>query len=191
MALAKPRGKKNYSKILERIGRLKQKHKQISECYEVTVEASEDKLTALSINWNEIPEKMEVKLTGHYFLRTNLDMEVKELWSLFSTLRGVEDAFRFMKSSLGLPPVHHQKESRVDGHLFISVLAYHLMQNCMYQLKKQGRCSQWETILTWMSTRVRVTMRANTDDGKTLYQRSTTKVEGNQPQIYKALSLSG
>ena len=190
VALAKPKGKKLYSKILERIGRLKQKHKQISGCYEVTVEASADKLTALSISWTEISEKMEVKLTGHYFLRTNLDMEAKELWSLYNTLRGVEDAFRFMKSSLGLRPVHHQKESRVDGHLFISVLAYHLIQNCMYQLKKQGLCSQWKTILTWMSTRVRVTMRANTDEGKTLYHRSTTKAEGNQPQIYKALGLS-
>lgn len=190
-ALAKPKGKKLYSKFLERIGRLKQKHKQISGCYEVTVEASEDMLTALSVTWNEIPEKMEVKLTGHYFLRTNLEMEAKELWALYNTLRGVEDAFRFMKSSLGLRPVYHQKEGRVDGHLFISVLAYHLIQNCMYQLKKQGICSHWKTILAWMSTRVRVTMRANMDEGKTLYHRSTTKAEGNHPQIYKALGLSG
>jgi len=191
VALAKPRGKKLYSKTLERIGRLKQKHKQISGCYEVILEASEDKLTAISIAWNEIPEKMEVKLTGHYFLRTNLEMEAKELWSLYNTLRGVEDAFRFMKSSLGLRPVYHRKESRVDGHLFISVLAYHLIQNCMYQLKKQGMRPEWKTILSWMSTRVRVTMRASTDEGKTLYHRSTTKAEGNQPQVYKALGLSG
>jgi len=190
-ALAKPKGKKLYSKFLDRIGRLKQKHKQISGCYEVKVEPSEDSLTALSINWKEIPEKMEAKLTGHYFLRTNLDMEAKELWSLYNTLRGVEDAFRFMKSSLGLRPVYHQKESRVDGHLFISVLAYHLIQNCMYQLKKSEIHSQWNTILGWMSSRVRVTMRANTDEGKTLYHRSTSKAEGNQPPIYKALGLSG
>jgi transposase len=189
-SLAKPRGKKLYNKILERIGRLKQKHKQISGCYEVTVEASEDKLIVLSITWNEIPEKMEEKLTGHYFLRTNLEMEAKELWALYNTLRGVEDAFRFMKSALGLRPVYHKKEARVDGHLFISVLAYHLIQNCMYQLKKQGVCSHWKTILGWMSTRVRVTMKANTDEGKTLYHRSTTKAEGNQPQVYKALGLS-
>ena len=190
IALAKPKGKKLYSKFLERIGRLKQKHKQISGCYEVTVESSEDKLTAISVTWNEIPEKMEVKLTGHYFLRTNLEMEAKELWSLYNTLRGVEDAFRFMKSSLGLRPVYHQKEFRVDGHLFISVLAYHLIQNCMYQLKKEGIFFQWKTILARMSTRVRVTMRASMGEGKTLYHRSTTKAEGDQPQIYKALGLS-
>jgi transposase len=92
--------------------------------------------------------------------------------------------------SLGLRPVYHQKERRVDGHLFISVLAYHLIQNCMYQLKKEGVCYQWKTILEWMSTRVRVTMRANTDEGKILYHRSTTKAEGNQSLIYKTLNLS-
>ena len=60
----------------------------------------------------------------------------------------------------------------------------------MYQLKKQGLYHQWKTILEWMSTRVRVTMRANTDDGKTLYHRSTTKAEENQSLIYKALNIS-
>lgn len=191
IALNKPKGKKLYSKILERVGRLKEKHKQISACYEVIVHTSDDAQIATSIIWNEIPEKMECKLTGHYFLRTNLvDMGAKELWNLYNTLRGVEDAFRFMKSSLGLRPVYHHKECRVDGHLFISVLAYHLIQNCMYQLKKQELNFQWKTILARMSTRMRVTMRANMENGSTLYHRSTTKSEENQSEIYKTLNLS-
>ena len=190
-SLSKPRGKKLYKSVLEKLGRLQEKHKQISACYKVEVETSEDKLTVTAVTWSEISQKMEDKLTGHYFLRTNIvDKEAKELWNLYNTLRGVEDAFRFMKSSLGLRPVYHQKERRVDGHLFISVLAYHLIQNCMHQLKKEGLNYQWKTILEWMSTRIRVTMRANTDDGKTLYHRSTTKAEENQKMIYKSLNLS-
>ena len=214
-SLSTPRGRKKYEQVLEKLGRLKEKHKQISGCYKVevitviekpvsinppeameekaqtTTEVSKDQLLVTAITWSEIPEKMEIKLTGHYFLRTNiLDQDAKELWNLYNTLRGVEDAFRFMKSSLGLRPVHHQKERRVDGHLFISVLAYHLIQNCMYQLKKQGMYHHWKTILEWMSTRIRVTMRANTDEGKTLYHRSTTKAEANQSLIYKTLDLS-
>ena len=67
--------------------------------------------------WTEIPEKMEDKLTGHYFLRTNLiDQGPKELWTLYNTLRGVEDVFRFMKSSLGLRPVYHRPvKSDLEG----------------------------------------------------------------------------
>jgi transposase len=189
--LSKPKGRKKYTKVIERIGRLKEKHKRISGCYEVQVLASEDGTTAIAVEWKVIEEKMSDKLTGSYFLRTNLvKIEAKELWQLYNTLRGVEDAFRFMKSSLGLRPVYHQKEQRVDGHLWITIIAYHLIQNCLYQLNKQGINHQWKTIRKIMMRRARVTMQANTEGGKTLYHRSTTKAEEDQTVIYRALGLS-
>ncbi|MEI6242218.1 MAG: IS1634 family transposase, partial [Chlamydiota bacterium] len=189
--LAKPKGRKKYPKVLERIGRLKEKHKRISGCYEISVKASEDGTLATAVSWEIIDAKMSEKLTGSYFLRTNLiGMGPKELWGLYNTLRGVEDAFRFMKSSLGLRPVYHQKERRVDGHLWITILAYHLIQNCLYQLGAQGINYHWETIRALMGNRIRVTTEAKTQEGKTLYHRSTTKAEGEQVKIYKALGLS-
>lgn len=189
--LTKPKGRKKFTKVVERIGRLKEKHKRISACYEVNVVASEDGATATSVEWKVIDEKMSDKLTGSYFLRTNLvKMGAKELWQLYNTLRGVEDAFRFMKSSLGLRPVYHQKEHRVDGHLWITVMAYHLIQNCHYQLSKQGLNYQWKTIRKIMMGRIRVTTQATTKKGKVLYHRSSTKAEGEQKEIYKALGMS-
>ena len=95
-----------------------------------------------------------------------------------------------MKSSLGLRPVYHQKEHRVDGHLWITIMAYHLIQNCLYQLNKQGISYQWKTVRKIMISRARVTMYANTEDGKALYHRSSTKAEGEQKDIYKALGIS-
>lgn len=189
--LLKPKGRKKYIKVIERIGRLKEKHKNISGCYEVNAVASEDKVTAIAIEWKVIDDKMNDKLTGSYFLRTNLlTMGAKELWQLYNTLRGVEDAFRFMKSSLGLRPVYHQKEHRVDGHLWITIMAYHLIQNCLYQLNKQEMHYQWKTVRKVMMGRVRVSMQAKTVDGKMLYHRSTTKAEGDQIKIYRTLGLS-
>lgn len=188
--LSKPKGRKKLAKVIERIGRLKEKHKRISGCYEVNVIASEDNSTAISVEWKVNDEKMSDKLTGSYFLRTNLvNKGAKELWQLYNTLRRVEDAFRFMKSSLGLRPVYHQKERRVEGHLWITILAYHLIQQCLYQLSKQGINHQWKTIRKIMKGRVRVTMQAKTEDEKTLYYRSTTKAENRQKEIYKALNL--
>jgi transposase len=189
--LTKPKGRKKYPKVLERIGRLKEKHKRISGCYEVDVKTSKDGTLATAVDWKVVDEKMSEKLTGSYFLRTNLvGMGPKELWRLYNTLRGVEDAFRFMKSSLGIRPVYHQKEYRVDGHLWITVLAYHLIQNCLYQLGKQGINYNWETIRALMGNRIRVTTQAKTQEGKTLYHRSTTKAEREQVKIYNALALS-
>jgi len=39
----------------------------------------------------------------------------------------IKYAFMCIKSSPGLRPNFHQKEERVDTHMFISVVAYHLM----------------------------------------------------------------
>jgi transposase len=189
--LLKPRGRKKYQKVLERIGRLKEKHKQISGCYEVNVLASEDGQTATSIEWKVIEEKLSDKLTGRYFLRTNLThLGAKDLWQLYNTLRSIEDAFRFMKSSLGLRPVYHQLGHRVDGHLWITIMAYHLIQHCLYQLKQQGIQYEWRTVRKIIRSRVRVTMQAKMKDGKTLYLRSSTKAEGEQRELYKALGIS-
>jgi transposase len=189
--LTKARGHKKFSQILEKVGRLKEKHKKISSCYDVLVTPSEDGAIATSITWKIIDEKMDDKLKGSYLLRTNLlDKKAEELWQLYNTLRGIEDAFRFMKSSLGLRPVYHQKERRVDGHLWITILAYHLIQNCLYQLRKNGINHHWQTIRKIMKSRVRVTMQAKTEEGKTLYHRSTTKAETDQKKIYSALHIT-
>lgn len=189
--LLKPLGRKQYDKVLLRVGRLKEKHKAISGCYEIVVSRSEDGKIATGVTWTIAEEKMEQKLTGHYFLRTNLQGKTsQELWHLYGSLRTVEDAFRFMKSSLGMRPLYHQKEQRVDGHLWITILAYHLIQNIMYRLRQAGIVERWETIRNLLSTRIRITTQAQTAEGKVLHHRSTTKAEEQQTKIYRALGLS-
>lgn len=190
-SLSKKKGRKKYAKVLERIGRLKEKHSRISGCYEITLQTSEDGKVVTDVQWLLAPEKLEDRLNGHYFLRTNLqNTSPEKLWAIYDSIRVVENTFRFLKSSLGARPVHHQKEDRVDGHLWISILAYHLIQNCLYQLKEHGIVYRWETVRNRMSARIRVTMRAQTKEGATIYQRSTTKAEEAQRQIYHALGMT-
>lgn len=134
---------------------------------------------------------LESKLNGQYFLRTNLlGSSAEALWSLYNSIRTVEDAFRFMKSSLGMRPIYHQKEHRVDGHLWITILAYHLIRSCLYQLNQQGLYYHWPTIRNRMANRMRVTMCAKTQGGQTIYHRSTTKAEALQREIYQALGMN-
>ena len=173
------------------MGRLREKHSRVSGCYEITVEPSDDGERAICVTWKVRPEKLEERLKGHYFLRTNLaNLTAPQLWNLYNNIRTVEDAFRFMKSSLGMRPVYHQKEKRVDGHLWITILAYHLIQSCLYRLNQQGVHYHWQTIRNRLASRIRVTMQAKTDEGKMLYHRSSTKAEGGQMEIYRTLGLS-
>ena len=104
-------------------------------------------------------------------------------------LTEIEATFRSLKTDLGLRPVYHHKEDRVTGHLFITLLAYHLVHTLRYQLKKQGIQLSWDSIRNIMSTQQRLTITLPTDDNKTIHLRTTTQAEARQKQLYAALSI--
>jgi transposase len=104
-------------------------------------------------------------------------------------LTEIEATFRSLKTDLGLRPVFHHKEERVTGHLFITLLAYHLVHTLRYQLKQQGIHLSWDNIRNIMSTQQRITLTLPTDDNKTIHLRTTTQAEVRQKQLYAALSI--
>ena len=138
--LQKKRGSvKKYDKILERIGRLKEKYSGVAKYYDIEVRANKDKTEAQAICFSLNLEKRNQKADGLYCLRSNhCEMNGERLWELYTMLSELEAAFCHLKSELGLRPVYHRVEGRVDAHLFISILAYHLLHTIRYQLKAVG-----------------------------------------------------
>ncbi len=62
---------------------------------------------------------------GYYLLRSNLTAEDPAvLWARYVQLTQIEAVFRSLKSELGIRPIHHQKEDRIDAHIFVAFLAY-------------------------------------------------------------------
>ena len=62
---------------------------------------------------------------GHYLLRSNLTAgDPSVLWTRYVQLTQIEAVFRSLKSELGIRPIHHQLEHRVDAHILIAFLAY-------------------------------------------------------------------
>ena len=85
-----------------------------------------------------------LSLCGDYVLKTDKTLEAPQLWSLYMTLLKAEEGFCMLKGSLGLRPNFHQKEGRVDGHIFISVLAYHLLSWVRRKLEPLGDMRDWK-----------------------------------------------
>jgi len=67
-------------------------------------------------------------------------------WKTYTTLTDLESVFKSLKSELGLRPIFHQTQSRVDGHLFITLLAYSIIHTIRYKLKQKGIHYSWNTI---------------------------------------------
>jgi len=182
---------KTYPKVLERIGRLREKNSRVSQDYRIEVIADGEKNNAIRIEWTREPQSEQKDLhCGVYCLRTNIpDWSEAQLWSTYIMLTEIEATFRSLKTDLGLRPVYHHKEDRVTGHLFITLLAYHLVHTLRYQLKQQGIHLSWDSIRNLMSTQQRITITLPTDDHKTIHLRITTQAEARQKQLYAALSI--
>ena len=186
-ALSKKYGTKKYDKVVEKIGRLKERYRRVSRRYEIIVEKDETTGKAIDIKWWMKPID---DTSGYYILRTNLkDTDEKRIFDTFTMLLEVEDSFRSMKSDLGLRPIYHQTEFRCDGHLFITVLAYHVLQSIRVRLRNKGLFLSWSTIRSILSTHFRVTTSMRRSDGKMIYIRKTAKPEGCHTRIYDALNL--
>jgi len=72
---------------------------------------------------------------GHYLLRSNLLGEKPEvLWELYTLLPQIEEALRTLKSELGLRPIYHQVEKRVEAHIFVAFLAHALSVTLRHRL---------------------------------------------------------
>ncbi len=117
-------------------------------------------------------------------------MDEKTLWKTYTTLTDLEAVFKSLKSELGLRPIFHQKQSRVDAHLFITLLTYSIVHTIRYKLKKSGIHYSWDTIRGILESTNRVTTSMKCKDGTTLYIRQSTELSSEQKEIYDALGIS-
>ena len=185
-ALSKKNGTKHYEKVIEKIGRLKEKFKRVAHRYEVIIKKDRETNKAVTISWH-LKEKEN---DGIYWLRTNKkELKEEQIWNIYNMLTDIEDAFRCMKSELGFRPIHHQKELRADGHIFITVLAYHFLHSINFKLRRKGIHLSWKTIRNQLSTQVRITTNMKRKDGKMIHIRKTSRAELFHKKIYDALNL--
>lgn len=83
------------------------------------------KMASLSYRLNRKKLAQARRREGRYLLRTNLtDSNPARLWELYLTLVKIEEAFKTLKSDLALRPIFHQREDRIEAHIFIAFLAY-------------------------------------------------------------------
>ena len=161
--------------------------KYTSDYLKINIHLKKPKLTWGTID--EIQDKGR-KSDGNYLLKTNRKgLEQAEIWNLYVMLTRIENAFRDLKSYLGLRPNYHQKEQRVDGHIFISILAYHLLHSIEYTLRHKGNHSRWATIRRLVSTHNYSTIQLPTTKGTVINVRKPGIPEAVHTDVYNKLGI--
>jgi transposase len=189
--LSKPRGTRDVAKIMERLGRAKQRYSRAAQHYQVEVTKDDSGTQVRAITWTKrVKPGSAAAHPGVYCLRTTLlEWDNATLWRTYTMLTNLESVFRSLKTDLGLRPVFHQIDRRVEGHLFITVLAYHFVHTLRLQLKAKGIDDSWETLRETLATQRRVTATLQRRDGRAVHVRKATRPEPQHQTINKILAL--
>jgi len=183
-------GRKKYEYVQERVIRLKERYKAVSSFYRIEIDRAQDKATKLSYVCDQ-QDKLNDKYSGSYCLRTShLEFSNDKIWSIYMMLNSVESAFRTLKSELNFRPVYHQKELRAEAHLFIAVLAYHIVNAIRKRLLENDITLSWDSLRKMMRNHQLILTSMQTREGKTITILDTSIAEECHRRIYDALNLS-
>ncbi len=169
------------------IGKLCGKYIRAAKFYRIFYEP-ENRL----LSWIRNDEKYlaDAELHGCYHLRSSRkDLSDDSIWHIYITLTKVENAFRLLKSDLGLRPFFHYTEERCDGHIWITILAYHLLRWIEYSLETVGCKLSWQKVRRLLSTHCYTTMIIPTSDGKVRQLRKAGRPDEKQRAVYNHLAI--
>jgi len=200
-------GLKNRDKILEAIGRLKERYPKGARFVELTVTDR----PALQIQWHTGKFKEALQRDGAYLLQSNqAGWTAQEFWETYMQLTAVERAFRVLKSELLLRPIWHHYENRTAAHVFVCVLAYALWKTLDHLAKRAGlqtlirkpdldadgndvgpkpRPMTPEVILRELSQIKIGDIELATDDGRRLQFRRVARPNSEQRRILQVLGV--
>jgi transposase len=127
---------------------------------------------------------------GRYLLRTNLtEQDPAKLWSYYLQLVVVEEAFKNLKGDLAVRPIHHQKEERIEAHIFIAFLAYclHATLRCRLQALAPGLTPR--SVLDKFAGVQMIDVHIPTTDGRELVLERYTEPERDLKLLLGELKL--
>jgi len=176
------------AEVLESIGRLKERYTRVARYYRMEYD-SQTKVFRYSLD--EAKRVKAEKLDGSYLLKTDRgDLTADEAWRIYTLLTKAEAAFRTLKSPLGERPIYHHKEGRVEAHIFLCVLSYHLLISIEKTLLNAGVHTSWATLRETLKTHQINTVVLPTDGGMVLRIRQGTTPEAAHRDLYQKLHIS-
>jgi hypothetical protein len=112
------------------------------------------------------------------------------LWELYLQLTQIEAAFKTLKSELGLRPIYHQLENRVEAHILVAFLAYALSVTLKQRLQALAPGLTPRAVLEKLATIQMLDVCLPTTDGRWLIMPRYTQPEPDQSLMLHQLNLS-
>ncbi len=128
---------------------------------------------------------------GRYLLRSNLtDKDPATLWRHYILLTEVEQAFKELKHDLAIRPIYHQKDDRIEAHIFVAFIAYCLQVTLKHRAKSLAPGLTPRAILEKFAAMQMVDVELPTSDGRQLSLSRYTQPEKDQRLLLQQLKLT-
>jgi transposase len=178
---------------LERqVGRLLERNQRAAGRYVIDFIPDPAGAAGVRMQWTARPEWDDWARwsEGCYVLRTNVThWSPDELWRTYIQLTDAEAAFRIQKSELGIRPVWHQREDRVQAHVLVCFLAYVLWKTLEQWQRRAGLGQSPRTILEELRRIQSTDVVLPTEDGRELRLRCVVRPDAAQAPLLDRLGL--
>jgi transposase len=146
---------------------------------------------AFSFELNRQKLRQVRRREGRYLLRTNLSgQDPAHLWRFYIQLVEIEAAFKNLKDDLGLRPVYHQLEQRIEAHIFVAFIAYCLHVTLRARLKPLAGGLTPRAVLDKLTAIQMLDVHFPTTDGRTLILSRYTELNTDQKLLVNQLNLN-
>ena len=171
--LSVPRRTKSLPAVQLRLGRLCERHCTVSYQYDVTVIPDEDGVNAQKVEWvhSDAYHHRNLAAGGTVLQTSHVDWSLDDVVRTYWRQLDIERTFRCLKSELGVRPIFHWTDPRIGGHIFISILAYHVVQLIRTRLKKNDVHGSWTALRDALNGWRRATTRQGIAKDKAILQR--------------------
>ncbi len=184
--LNKPRRLKKIVPVHEKVGRIKKQFSKVSKLFKITYKEDNKKGVVTDIKWEL--QKQKQTPAGQYFLRySRQNLSEKQIWDTYNMTREVEATFRCLKTDLNVRPIYHQKDKYIEPHIFLSILAYQVINYIRQKLKEEKINYSWTTINQKMQAIQSSLQSIKKSEGSMIYMKLCTKPNTELKSIFDAL----
>lgn len=179
--------------LLLRIGAAKTEAGRAFGFVKIRVPGKDEEVTRETFTFHTDKVKLkEAQLRdGHYLLRTNMVAEDPTvLWDRYMQLTQIEAAFKCLKSELGIRPIYHQLEHRVEAHILVAFLAYCLSVTLKYRLRAHAPGLTPRAVLDKLAAIQMLDVSLPTTDGRCLTMPRYTEPEPDVALMLHQLKLT-
>ena len=185
--------KQTRDQLLLRLGQAKRDAGRAWGLVTVQLPGQEESVDAKSFTFTLNRDRLRSarRREGRYLLRSNLRKENPDtIWEKYLLLTEIEQAFKELKGDLSIRPVHHQKEDRIEAHIFVAFLAYCLHVTLKNIARKQAAGLTPRAIISKFSSLQMVDVLLPTTDGRTILLVRHTQPEKDLQLLLNQLNLS-